>query len=155
MAALLRSGKFLRVVSGVARHQINGPAGPNAPNAAPTLDGSGASSASSGQNWLSGNWDGGSTFQAWSLQHLHNSLPVLGKFPGLRNFRRYRIKGCWIGGESLVTVDLQREFANFRWQRDEKVLSAPIPLSSGEEEWCGRNAFTALMACLINWYMEA
>ena len=88
MAALLRSGKFLRVVSGVARHQINGPNGPNAPNAAPSIDGNGASSASS-QNWLSGNWDGGSTFQAWSLQHLQNSLPVLGKSNGLRKFRRY------------------------------------------------------------------
>ena len=89
MAALLRSGKFLRVVSGVARHQINGP-GPNAPNAAPSLDGTGGSSASSGQHWLSGNWDGGATFQAWSLQHLQNSLPVLGKDPRLRNFRRLR-----------------------------------------------------------------
>ncbi|TRY73427.1 hypothetical protein TCAL_02200 [Tigriopus californicus] len=68
MAALLRSGKFLRVVSGFARSP--GPAF-TGNNAGPTAD-----TANAGYH-LVVNADAASPFQSWSLGQIQSSLPVI------------------------------------------------------------------------------
>ena len=83
MAALLRSGKFLRLVSGIARNNNNnnvpgngaasgGGGVPGAANANP-----GGLPPGSDQTGLIPPVDYIGSFQAWSLQHLENALPTI------------------------------------------------------------------------------
>ena len=85
MAALLRSGKFLRLVSGIARNNNNNTNVPG--NGAASAGGGsvpGAANANPGglppgsdQTGLIPPVDYIGSFQAWSLQHLENALPTI------------------------------------------------------------------------------
>ena len=76
MSALLRSGKFLRLVSGIARNNTNNPngGGNGVPNLQSVIPPGGADS---GQQLIPC-VDHLGSFQAWSLQHLESALPTVG-----------------------------------------------------------------------------
>ena len=74
MAALLRSGKFLRMVTGLTRQQVQQPSQPAA-IAGPAPSGPTEASLAIPSGFE--NTGGSSSFQTWSLQHLQGALPAL------------------------------------------------------------------------------
>lgn len=97
MSALLRSGKFLRLVSGVARNNANN--NPVSASGTPGVAGGGGALPPPGVGAADGSGlippvDYIGSFQAWSLQHLENALPTIGgsssqqqeKVPSIFNF---------------------------------------------------------------------
>lgn len=79
MSALLRSGKFLRLVSGFARQPLPS-AQPGQSGAGPGQGGGGGHAGGGGAHGGVANsgLDAAGAFQAWSLQHMNGALPVAG-----------------------------------------------------------------------------
>ena len=131
MAALLKSGKFLRMVTGLARPgQQSGPVQQQTSllplsntngttNGGATLGekGGGMDNGSSSLIQLA---DGSATFQAWSLQHLQNALPVLAGGSEKEEERRKSQKDPLLN--YLVDRQKVEEFCNQTWSETQKEL---------------------------------
>ena len=81
MSALLRSGKFLRLVTSFAKQQqpLPGAPGQQQSNNHVTLPNPGqlGHHAPGMESQLANHWDASAPFQAWSLQHLQGALPTV------------------------------------------------------------------------------
>ena len=125
MAALLKSGKFLRMVTGVVR---SGPShsGPQQQsllplnntngtgNLGPTLGEKGGGLDSGGTLNFS---DGGAAFQPWSLHNLQSALPVLA---GASQTEDEEKKDPLLG--HLLDRQKVEQFCNKTWSETQKEL---------------------------------
>ena len=132
MAALLKSGKFLRMVTGLARPVQQSGQAQQQPSLLPlnnTTNGTsngGATLGEKGGGLDNGTGsliplaDGSATFQAWSLSHLQSALPVLAGGSEKEEERRKHQKDPLLS--YLVDKQKVEEFCNKTWSDTQKEL---------------------------------
>ena len=126
MAALLKSGKFLRMVTGLAR---SGPthSGPQQQSLLPLNNTNGTGNVGPTLGEKGGGLDtggnlnfteGGATFQPWSLNSLHSALPVLAGASQTDddNEKKDPLLGYLIDKQKV------EEFCNKTWSETQKEL---------------------------------
>ena len=130
MAALLKSGKFLRMVTGLAR---SGPthSGPQQQSLLPLNNTNGTGNVGPTLGEKGGGLDtggnlnfaeGGAAFQPWSLNSLHSALPVLGGASQTDDDNNEK-KDPLFG--HLIDKQKVEEFCNKTWSETQKELGKP------------------------------
>ena len=141
MAALLKSGKFLRMVTGLARPGQHQSLPPQQHSLLPLNNTNGTGNGGSTLGEKGGGLDSGgslinlaersATFQAWSLCHLENALPVLAGSTATEEERKKQ-------QDPLISYldDKQKveEFCNETWSKTQKELGNYC-IVNGRREW--------------------